>query len=118
MFRKFTIFVCLLSFFPAAAGAQDVALLVNSQPVQEERAADQAPAREINLSPPAERQATTLLAANDLQGGQMTEGQRPRKSHEGLTFQEFCEVHFGEYRWVYWVGAVAAIVALHVVVAE
>lgn len=117
MFRKLTIFVCLVSFSPAAAGAQELALVANTRPSQE-RPADQAPAREINLSIPMDTQAAMLVAANDLQANQMTEAQRPRKTHTGLTFSEFVDVHFGEYRWVYWAGAVVALVALHVVVAD
>jgi len=112
MFRKLTVFICLLSLSPAA-GAQDLALLVVSQPAQ--RSADSAPAREINLSPPVDRGPAVLVAANDLQGSSTAEEQRPARTHTGLTFKEFCEVHFGEYRWVYWVGAVAAIVAIHAV---
>lgn len=115
MFRKLTLFVCLLSFSPAA-GAQDLALLVASQPALE-RSADPVPARAINLSPP-DRGPAVVVAANDLQESPMADEQRQARTHTGLTFKEFCEVHFGEYRWVYWVGAVAAIVALHVVVAD
>lgn len=117
MFHKLMIFVCLISFCPAAVGAQDLALLAGARPSQE-GPAEQAPAREINLSIPMDTQAAMLVAANDLQTNQMAEAQRPRKTHTGLTFSEFVDVHFGEYRWVYWVGAVAAIVALHVVVAD
>lgn len=114
MFRKFAILACLISFSPAAVGAQDVALLANAQPVQE-RAAE--PARPVNLMPSEER-ALTLLAANEVQGIQGGQEQRPKKTHTGLTFKEFCEVHFGEYRWVYWAAAVAGIVAIHVVAAD
>lgn len=114
MFKKLTVLVCLMSFCPAAVGAQEAASLQTPQPVQE-RAAE--PARTINLMPTEER-ATTLMAANDVQGTQAAQEQRPRKTHSGLTWKEFCEVHFGEYRWVYWAGAVAAIVAIHVVAAD
>lgn len=113
MFRKITVFICLLSLSPAAAGAQDLAQLVASQPAL--RPADSAPARKINLSPPIDRGPAVLMAANDLQGGPTAEEQRPARTHRGLTFKEFSEVHFGEYRWVYWVAAVAAIVAIHAV---
>jgi hypothetical protein len=96
-----------MSMVPAAAGAQDVALLAQAQPAQE------APAT-VNLMP-QENRAGVTLAANDMQG---TREERPKKTHTGLTFKEFCDVHFGEYRWVYWVGAVAAIVAIHVVAVD
>jgi hypothetical protein len=115
MLRKLTIIACFLSFSPVAAGAQELAVLVNSQPAQQSPATLQ-PAREVDLSPPAARQAT-VVAANDLVGNTSAE-QRPRKTHTGLTFQEFCEVHFGEYRWIYWVGAAAIIIGIHVVAAR
>ena len=65
MFRKLTVFICLLSLSPAA-GAQDLALLVVSQPAQ--RSADSAPAREINLSPPVDRGPAVLVAAGKFHG--------------------------------------------------
>lgn len=107
MLKKLAILVCLVSMLPAAAGAQDVALLAQTQPAQE------APVK-VNLMP-RENSTGVILAANDAQG---TREERPKKTHTGLTFKEFCDVHFGEYRWVYWVGAVAAIVAIHVVAAD
>lgn len=113
MLKKFAVILCLVSLAPAAAGAQDVALLVNQQPAPQ---AAQAP-QTVNLMPREDR-STTLLAANDVQGNQSASDERPKKSHAGLSFKEFCDVHFGEYRWVYWVGAVAAIVAIHVVAAD
>jgi len=116
MFKKLTILVCLVSFFPAAVGAQDLAVLKQS-PLAAERTTELQPAREIDLSLPAARQAATVLAANDAQGSQTAAAERPRKTHTGLTFEEFCEVHFGEYRWIYWVGAAAVLVAIHVVAA-
>jgi hypothetical protein len=118
MFRKLTILVCLISFCPAAVGAQDLTTLSQS-PVVIERTADPQAAREVDLSLPAARlQAATVLAQNDPQGAQGAATERPRKSHTGLTLEEFCEVHFGEYRWIYWVGAAAILVAIHVVAAR
>ena len=120
MFRKLTIFVCLISFFPAAVGAQELAVLKQA-PLGIERPVAQQAAPEVDLSLPVSRQAATVLAANDVQHDTMAAAapaERPRKTHTGLTFQEFCEVHFGEYRWIYWVGAAAAIIAIHVVAAK
>ncbi|MBJ6750255.1 hypothetical protein [Geomonas anaerohicana] len=112
MLKKIIILACLVSLFPAVAGAQDVAFMVNQLPAQ------QAPTQKnVNLMP-REESATTLVAANDVQGAAGVAEERPKKSHSGMTFKEFCDVHFGEYRWVYWVGAVAAIVAIHVVAAD
>ncbi|WP_129125481.1 hypothetical protein [Geomonas oryzae] len=107
MLKKSAILVCIISMVPAAAGAQEVTTLAQAQPAEE------APAT-VNLMP-RENRTGVVLAANDVQG---TREERPKKTHTGLTFKEFCDVHFGEYRWVYWVGAVAAIVAIHVVAAD
>lgn len=114
MFRKLVVLACIVSFCPAAAGAQDAALLLRSQPGQEQAAE---PSKAVNLMP-ARDPAVTLVAANDVQGVQAAQEQRPRKTHTGLTFKEFSEVHFGEGRWIYWAGAVAALVLLHVAVAD
>jgi hypothetical protein len=96
MFRKLIMLISLISFFPAAAGARDVALLTNP----------------VNISPHLEKQMT-VVAANDVQGDLVMEA-RPHRSHEGLTFKEFAEVHWGGYRWVYWAGAVTGLVLLHI----
>ena len=114
MFKKLTIVVCLVSFFPAAVGAQDLAVLQQS-PLAVERTVDQQPARGIDLSIPAARQVAAVMAENSVPEGQSTASERPRKTHTSLTFEEFCEVHFGDYRWIYWVGAAAVIIAIHVV---
>jgi hypothetical protein len=116
MFKKLTIIMCLLSFCPAAVGAQELAALQQSAPVAEQSGVVQV-AKEVDLSLPAARQAATIMAANDVQGTGVA-SERPRKTHTGLTFQEFCEVHFGEYRWIYWVGAAAVLVAIHVAAAD
>jgi hypothetical protein len=116
MLRKLTVLVCLVSFFPAVAGAQDLAQLANAQPAVVQ-SAEREGVREVDLSLPAERVTANLMAANDVQGSPRAEEQRPRKTHTGLTFREFVDVHFGEYRWIYWVGAAAALVAIHVVAA-
>jgi hypothetical protein len=120
MFRRLVILVCLISFIPAAAGAQEAAVLLNSQAAVQ-RAAEREPSAEVTLqASAAEAQGATVLAANDAQPcppcSQASE--RSKKTHSGLTWDEFVDVHFGGYRWVYWAGAVGAIVLLHVLVAD
>jgi hypothetical protein len=116
MFKNVTVIVCLVSFFPAAVGAQELAVLnQNPQPVVQ--AVDRQPAREVNLSIPVARQVAAVVAQNDTEQAPAVAAERPKKTHTGLTFQEFCEVHFGEYRWIYWVGAAAILVAIHVAAA-
>lgn len=113
MLKKLIMLVCLVSFWPAAVGAQDLAVLQQAQVV-----ADSGSTREVDLSLPAVSQKATILAANDTQGRQMTESERPKKTHYGLTFGEFVDVHFGDYRWVWWAAAAAALVAIHVAAAD
>jgi hypothetical protein len=113
MFRKLMIFVCLISFSPAALGAQGLPALADQSgaSASEERAGGPA---NLNLSPPPARDSGMVqLAAND-RTADCAESPRPHKTHSGMTFKDFAEVHFGEYRWIYWVGAVTGIVLLHV----
>lgn len=112
MFRKLTVLICLISFSPAAAGAQELTAMANSAQAAVEQAAVE-PSAEVNLYPaPAKQSPQLVVAANDQQDC-TSEAPRPHKTHTGLTFKEFAEVHFGEYRWVYWVGAVTGLVLLH-----
>lgn len=115
MFRKLVILMCLVSFWPAAVGAQELAVL-SQVAVPAVNSPEQKP--EVNLSLPAARQEAIMMAQNEAQAGQSAAAERPRKTHTGLTFQEFVDVHFGEYRWIYWAAAVAAIVAIHAVAAD
>lgn len=118
MFKRLTVVICLMSFCPAAVGAQQLTPLTESVPAVVAQTSTDQPAREVDLSIPAAVQKATLLAANDVRGTQPAEAERPRKSHTGLTFQEFVDVHFGDYRWIWWAGAAAALIAIHVAAAD
>ena len=110
MFFKLTILACIVSLLPSLAGAQEVGVLLNAPPAQERSVATPSP---VNLMPTEDKQARIVVAANDLKGDPAAEQQRARKTHSGLTFGEFVEVHFGEYRWIYWAVAGAILVAIH-----
>lgn len=110
MFFRLIILACIVSLFPSMVGAQEVGVLLNSQPAEQLAVGTPAP---VNLMPTGETQARVMVAANDLQGDPAAEAPRARKTHSGLTFSEFVEVHFGEYRWIYWAIAGAALVAIH-----
>jgi hypothetical protein len=112
MFRRLIILLSLIAFSPVAAGAQELAALVSSPPPPAGAAAPVSTSGP-DLSIPEQKAVPRVVAANDLQGTPVTEAPA-KKSHPGLTFKEFCEVHFGEYRWVYWVGAAGALVLFHV----
>lgn len=122
MFRKLIVLVCLLSFSPVAAGAQELVQLANAQPVNAQLAvepsAEAAPPRELNLMPTQDRSEKIMVASNHLSGEKAAEAESPRRSHDGMTFKDFVDVHFGGYRWIYWAVAVAGIVAIHVVAAD
>ncbi len=112
MFRTLTIVLCLTSFVPAAVNAQEVAALMSS-PIGAGPASENVipPARPINLTLPT---GTVLMAA-----AQTTEGEakaapeQKRESRSSFNWGNFAEVHLGDYRWVWWVGAAAVLVAIH-----
>lgn len=118
MFKRFIVLLCLMSFWPAAVGAQELAALKESSPVAVAQTTTDQPAREVDLSIPVALQKATVLAANESRAAQVGESERPRKTHTGLTFQEFVDVHFGDYRWIWWAGAAAVLVAIHVAAAD
>jgi hypothetical protein len=117
MFRKLTIILCLISFAPAAINAQ--ALAAVTAPQAAGTAATEKtvpPGQEVNLSLPAERSATVLLAAAETsQGGVVANApEQKRESRRAHSWDNFIDVHFGDYRWVWWAGAAAILIAIHV----
>jgi len=118
MFKRLIVLLCLMSFCPAAVHAQDLAPLKESLTAAVAQTSTEKPVREVDLSIPVAFQKATVLAANETRGGQMAEPERQRKTHTGLTFQEFVDVHFGDYRWVWWAGAAAILVVIHVAAAD
>lgn len=111
MFSKLTVLACILSLLPSLAGAQEIAALVAAQPAQSEQRSIE-PSAPVNLMP-TEGTLVRMAAASEQQGSAVTEEQRARKTHSGLTFSEFVDVHFGGYRWVYWAVAGAILIAIH-----
>lgn len=117
MLRKLTVFICLLSFAPAAVNAQGIAALAAS-PVAVESATAPAPAlpeQAMDLSLPAARAEVVLMAAADTSQGSATASAPDQKKsqHSSFNWGNFAEVHLGDYRWVWWVGAAAALIAIH-----
>lgn len=115
MLRKLTVLICLLSFAPAAVNAQ--AIVVAAAPVAVESALQTSPAPEksVNLSLPAERSAVLMAAADTSQGTTMARAPEQKKESRQSSFNwgNFAEVHLGDYRWVWWAGAAAALIAIH-----
>lgn len=111
MLKKTVLLLCLITFVPVAAGAQTVA----PTPASSTQASS-----DVDLSSPPTPPATALVAQNLAGDAPAAEqqGQQPKKFHSGLTFKEWCEVHFGENRWIYWAGAAAGLVLFHVLVAH
>jgi hypothetical protein len=117
MLRKLTVFICLLSFAPAAVNAQGIAALAASPVAVASATAPVAtlPERAMDLSLPAARSEVILMAAADTSQGtaQATAPEQKKSQHSSFNWGNFAEVHLGDYRWVWWVGAAAVLVAIH-----
>lgn len=106
MFRKLIVLVCLLSFTPAAFGAQQLAVVAGSPIVSDQRP--------LNLTPPLALPAEKVLVAENLNNGEALKTEEPKKAaRPGLTFGEWADIHFGDYRWAWWAGGAAVLVGLH-----
>ena len=121
MFRKLTVIMCLITFCPVAVGAQELAGLAGSPAAVNNLSSGQ-PQPNLSLPAagyPAEKQA---VAENPLCSGsaycsdasQAEESKNIKSS--GLTMKEWAEIHLGDNRWIWWAGAAATLVALHVFV--
>ncbi len=121
MLRKLTIVLCLISFAPAAVSAQGLtAIAAPPAAVLPATEKTMPPGQEINLSLPAERSAAVLLAAAETSQGAAV-GNSPeqkRESRRAHSWDNFVEVHFGDYRWVWWAGAAAVLIGIHVAAAN
>jgi hypothetical protein len=102
MLRQLLVVICLVSFAPAAFGAQVPAVA----PL---------PA-EVNLSLPVATSRAVMLAAADT-GRTLAADAPEHKSevHSSHSWDNFVEVHFGGYRWIWWAGAAVVLIAIHVV---
>ncbi|MDD2308005.1 MAG: hypothetical protein PHH91_00290 [Desulfuromonadaceae bacterium] len=114
MLRKLMVLICLVSFVPAAARAQGIVAAPSAA-----ESAIAAPAQSgggVNLSLPTERSAAVLMAAADTSKA-ATDSTAPEHKTEAkrssFNWGNFAEVHLGDYRWVWWAGAAAALIAIH-----
>ena len=115
MFRKLIVVLCLVSFAPAAVSAQGVVSVAASSTVAVSAAEKAPPSGELNLSLPAGRSAALLLAATETSPAMAMESapEQKRESRRSHSWDNFLDVHFGGYRWVWWAGAAAILVAIH-----
>jgi hypothetical protein len=118
MFRKLIVVVCLLSFLPAAVGAQGLTAIAaapaatvsatgeNSAPTSEQ----------LNLILAAEKSATMLVAAADTSKNEATKAapEQKRESHSSFDIRNFADVHLAEGRWIWWAGAIVLLAAIHI----
>ncbi len=121
MFRKLTIVICLISFAPAAVNAQGLAALAASPAAAGLTADSPAPsAPATNLSLPAERTKAVLLAAADSSqsAAMVSAPEQKKESRSAHTWDNFVDVHFGDYRWVWWAAAAAVLIGIHVAAAD
>lgn len=117
MFRKLTVFICLIAFAPAAVSAQGITTATAAETAVESTitmlpASD----REINLSLTTERSSAVLMAAAETSQGTAMAGTPEHKKEaksSSFNWSNFAEVHLGDYRWVWWAGAAVALVAIH-----
>ena len=116
MFRKLIVILCLVSFTPAAVTAQELSA-VAAPPVSAGSATERSaqPSRDLNLSLSAETTTAILLAAAETQQGTAMAAAPEQKcvSRSSHSWDNFFEVHFGGYRWAWWAGAAAILVAIH-----
>ncbi|UFS70006.1 hypothetical protein LPW11_19260 [Geomonas sp. RF6] len=105
MLRRLVVLICLMSFAPASVGAQQLAAALMPKEVTEQVAASQSSSVK-----------NVMVAVNDVADRAATDtaGQKETKSRPSCTFGEFFDIHFGGYRWLWWAGAAAALVAIHV----
>lgn len=117
MLRKLTVLICLFSFAPAAVNAQGIAAIAAAPvAVESSAAATPLPERGMDLSLPAARSTAVLMAAADTSQGTATAPapeQKKAEKNSSFHWENFAEVHLGDYRWIWWVGAAAALVAIH-----
>lgn len=115
MFRKLAVILCLISFAPAAVGAQGLAAITAPTAVVATATNNAVlPGQGAILTLSSERSETILLAAADTSQSSI-KGEAPEqvKAKSSFEWSNFAEVHLGGYRWIWWVGAVAALVAIH-----
>ena len=114
MFRKLTVLICLLSFTPAAFGAQELAGVTNP-PLAVNQQSEQ---RTLDLNPPVSSYAAnSMVAAESMKCSDSVQAEEPKKSKaSSLTFSDWAEIHFGDNRWIWWVGGAVVLGALHVFV--
>lgn len=118
MFRKFTVIICLLSFCPVAVGAQEFAAIANSPLATDQPIVQNQQNNDLKLSLPANYPADKVYVAENQIGSDAVSGERNKEKKSGITFKEWAEIHWGDYRWVWWAGAAGALVALHAFVLE
>jgi len=121
MFRKLTIAFCLISFTPFAVGAQGLTTL-DTPPAAVAAARDLPPStgQDINLSLPAASSTTMLMAAADTSksAAMVNTPDRKSESRSAHSWDNFVDVHFGDYRWVWWAGAAAILIGIHAAAAN
>jgi hypothetical protein len=114
MLRKLMVLICLVSFVPAAASAQGIVAAPSA--AESALAVPTQLGGGIILSLPAERSAAVLMAAADT-SKEATAATAPEHKTEAkrssFNWGNFAEVHLGDYRWVWWAGAAAALIAIH-----
>lgn len=117
MLRKLFVVICLITFAPAAVGAQEVTVAAAPQPSAVRVAVGTSSAGDIDLSLPAASSRAMLLAAADSPRAIASDKAPEHRSESSIhNWDNFVDIHFGGYRWVWWAGAAVALIAIHVAV--
>lgn len=104
MLRKVIVVLCLVSFAPLSAGAQELAAALLPAEVSAHGAESRSDTPKI------------VVAANDRADAATADAtpQKETKSRPSCTIRDFLDIHFGGYRWLWWVGAAGILIGIHV----
>lgn len=114
MIKRITLYFCLCSFFPVAVGAQELSLQGKGGSLSDPAAAGSALQSDRALSPNREERQT--IALNEATPTPAADREARKGDCGGL--RNWAEIHWGGYRWIWWAGAAAALIGLHVAVAH
>lgn len=114
MFRTVTVIFCLISFCPAAVNAQELAAISQSIAATDQSMLQSQLNTGLKLTLAASSYpADKVLVSENRTDPDASRTVEKNKQKQGIGFKEWAEIHWGDYRWVWWAGAAGALVALH-----
>lgn len=117
MLRKMIVLLCIISIVPASVSAEVFSAVAAAQSEVATAAPGSStqPGGEVNLMLSAEKSSSILLASAETPQGTTagSSADQKKESKSAFNWGNFAEVHLGDYRWIWWVGAAGALVAIH-----